>query len=163
MKTKASLAAFLTLLSCSSSSPPSADRLELESVERAWVEAGDLPDPEDCIVRTRVSRHDDYGEFKASCRDPFSRSADPRTLTGCMTWQFSKLPWRDVFYTVHIAPGNTHEASTIRHEACHVLLMCTGLKANGDPFHSHPRVWAQAGGATSVQAAAGAARTLSSP
>jgi hypothetical protein len=101
-----------------------------------------LPNPEDCVERTSVKRHTDYAEFKAACKSAWASGDDKRTLTGCTSWGYSRrVLGPDTLYVAHIAPGNTHEFSTLQHEILHVLAMCTGLIPNGDPYHHDVRLW----------------------
>jgi len=143
------LAMLAFLVACSSPRSISADRAALRAVEVAWVDTEGLPDPEDCLDRTYIVRHETEAEFKAECRT---------SPTGCTTRAFSRVPFRDVEFTVHIAPSNPHVVSTLRHEACHVLIWCTYLRPHGDYLHTDKRIWTAVGGETSVQsrAAAGA-------
>lgn len=145
MLTRLALAVSL-LAACSGSDEPDIDRLELEAVERAWLDTPGLPDPEGCLERTYVVRHPAEADFKAQCRT---------SPTGCTTRAFSRVPFRDVVFEVHISPSNPHVASTLRHEACHVLIWCTYLRPHGDYMHTDPRIWTVAGGETSVQSRAG--------
>lgn len=136
--------------------PPAAgtaDRRALDSVVPAWRSAG-LPGPTDCLQRTDIERHSNYDEFKAACKNPFATTGDPRTLTGCTTSGFSKIPWQDNVYTIHIAPNNPHEFTTLQHEGCHVMVFCSNLHSNGDALHTDSRIWIRAGGVTSVEARA---------
>lgn len=145
--------ALLFFLSACVHAPNTADRAAIESSGRAW-RASQLPPAGDCLSNVvEVKRHSDYAEFKDACHNPFAFSSDPRTLTGCATSGFSHVPWKAVQYTLHIAPGNPHEMSTVRHEACHVLVMCTNLHPNGDALHTDTRVW-KTGGPDSVEARA---------
>ena len=137
---KARFALVALVVACGAPDLSPEDRSALDSVEVAWVQAG-LPDPEDCFDRVVVKRHDDYDDFKAECRNPFATVDDPRVLIGCTTSAFSKVPWRGIQYTAHIAPGNPDEYRTVQHEGCHILEMCTGLHDDGDPLHADTRVW----------------------
>jgi len=151
----ARLAALAVLLSTCPGAPPagSSDGRALQSVDGAWRSTAGLPDTGACLESASTRRHSDYAEFKASCRNPFSRTPDERVLTGCTTWGFSSVPWHDNYYTIHIAPENTHEHSTVQHESIHVLVICTNLHPNGDALHTDPRLWLGFG-PTSVEARA---------
>ncbi len=129
------------------------DARAARAVESAWSESG-LPPTGDCMDRVTIVRHREYAEFKEACRNVFARTADTRVLTGCSTWGFSAIPWRDVQYVAHIAPGNTHEYTTVIHEGVHILAQCTGLVADADPLHRDARLWASVGGDASVQSRA---------
>lgn len=141
--------AVLVLLSCCVHSPAhdSDDGRALASAQQAWGAAGFLI-PEHCLDRCEIKRHGDYAEFKAACRHYLSTVDDPRILTGCVQESMPAIPWQPNYYTIHIAPNNTHEHTTIEHEALHVLLLCTSLAEdnNGDALHTNPRIWIAAGG-----------------
>ena len=146
----------LVLLCACTGSPGAgtADGRALREVGQAWDAADGLPRVGPCLDHVEIVRHAGYDEFKTACASPFAAHADPRVLVGCTTDGMSANPWQSTNnYYVRIAPLNMHEHETIQHEACHVIIMCTGLHPDGDPHHTDPRVWAS-GGADSVQARA---------
>jgi len=129
------------------------DTAAIISARNAWLAVG-LPMPRSsCIDDLRVVRELNSMAFAETCAAAL-RHDDPLRATSCITSVFSHAPWQAVVYTAHLAPDNTHVLSSIRHETLHVLLMCTGLAADGDVLHANAFVWEMSGGRDSAEARA---------
>jgi len=114
------------------------------AADRGWESVG-LGQPGACLARARIEVARSESEFRRRC-----------LLSACVS---AAACWLDEEKVALFSPAREIEPGGEPgvHEAMHGLTRCHLPRARQDPYdagHTNPRVWLQAGGATSAQARA---------